>query len=63
MFPCQEAAGRVRSRWDLEMLHSPREYRQGMREGEQSLPGLPVPSRGSPTVLHNQTLAWLFKRK
>lgn len=43
----------VRSRWDLEMLHSPREDREGMSEGGQSLPGLSVPSRGCLTVLHN----------
>lgn len=38
-----------------------REDREGMREGGQSLPGLPVPSRGCLTVLHNLILAWLLK--
>lgn len=58
MFPCQEE--RVRSGWDLEMLHAPREGGEGMREGGQSLPGLPLPSRGCLTVLHNQILVRLF---
>lgn len=47
----------------MEMLHSPREYREGMKEEGQSLPGLPVPSCGCLTVLHNRIPARLFNRK